>query len=261
MHQFILSLQSEFYKSRRTIAFWGAVVLPVIICTVIAIGYFVNSSIFINTPGELQWARYIGSILGIMGTFLLPMFVVFIAFSVNNMEHRSEMWKSLFALPLNRWSIYGSKYVFAVILIAICLGLFNFLLVISGNLLGWLKPEMKFQDYNVTTLAFTLHLKLFLSALGILSIQFMLSLLWADFLKPMGVGLVGTIFGLISANSGWEHAYIIPYAHPVLGIMSTRTKGTLPEVSLVTNEIYVSISVAIAAFIIGYYMVTKRSIK
>lgn len=261
MYQFILSLQSEFYKSRKTLAFWSAAVLPVVICGIIAAGYFANSAGLANVPGEAQWVRLIGSIMGVMGTLLLPIFVVFVAYSVNSIEHRADMWKSLFALPLNRWSIYASKYLFAVALITICLTLFCTLLLASGSILGSLKPELKFQEFDAAPIVVDLHLKLFLSALGILSIQFLFSLLWSDFLKPMGIGFLGTIMGLIAANSGWEYAYAIPYAHPALGIMGTRTKGSIPEVTFLTNETYVSVMVAAATFLLGYYIVSRKSIR
>lgn len=261
MNQFIFSLQSEFYKSRKTLAFWSAVILPMVICGIIATGYFANSTKLANVAGEIQWVRYIGSIMGVMGTLLLPIFVVFVAYSVNNIEHRSDMWKSLFSLPLNRWSIYASKYVFAVALTSICLTLFCTLLLASGTLLGWLRPELKFQDFNATGTVVDLHVKLFLSALGILSIQFLLSLMWTDFLKPMGIGFLGSVMGLIAANSGWEYAYAIPYAHPALGIMATRTKGSIPDVNFLTNETYVSLVVAAATFVLGYYMVSRKSVR
>ncbi len=261
MHPFILSLRSEFYKSRKTLAFWSAVILPVAICGLVATGYFINSHKVINNPAALQWLRYMGSILGVMGVLLLPMFVIFAAYSVNNMEHRSEMWKSLFSMPLNKWTIYGSKYVFAVILNAICLFLFATLIIGTGNLLGLLKPELKFQDFSIARTAYELHLKLFLSTLGMLSIQFFLSLIWSDFIKPMGIGLIGTIAGLISTNTGWEYAYTIPYAHPMLSLMSGGGKGKMPEVTFVTRETCISLAVALAAFVAGYFILLKRSVK
>ena len=261
MHQFILSLRSEFYKSRRTLAFWSAVVLPVAICGLVATGYFVNSHKLINTPGMLQWLRYMGAIMNVMGILVLPMFIVFLAYSVNNMEHRSEMWKSLFSLPLNKWSIYGSKYLFAVILNAICLLLFASLIVGSGTLLGILRPELKFQDYSITAIAYELHLKLFLSSLGILSIQFFLSLIWSDFIRPMGIGFIGTIAGIISTNAGWDYAYTLPYAHPALALINNRGTGRIPQVNFLTSETYVSLLVALAAFVGGYLIVSKRSVK
>ena len=85
--------------------------------------------------------------------------------------------------------------------------------------------------------------------------------MWSDFLKPMGIGFLGSVMGLIAANNGWEYAYAIPYAHPALGIMGTRTKGSIPDVSFLTNETYVSLVVTATTFVMGYYMVSRKSIR
>jgi len=115
-----------------------------------------------------------------------------------------------------------------------------------------------------------IYFKLFLSSLGILSIQFLLSLLFRDFLKPMGIGFVSIITGVILATKGWEYAYTFPYSHPMLTIMTIggqmRNKpgpGGLPQVNIniFTKEIFVSLAIAILVFIAGYFIVLKKSVK
>ena len=262
MQSFILSLQSEFYKSRKTLAFWSAIILPLAITGLVFLGSYTNSHKMADNPAILLWFRYVSAIMGPMGILLLPMFVVFIAYSVNNLEHRSEMWKSLFSLPINKWSIYGSKFAFCLILNAFCLSLFATLILASGNLLGFLKPELKFHDYSVVKLVYDLHLKLFLSSLGILSLQFLMSLIWSDFLKPMGIGFVGTIAAIISVNVNWEYVRFFPYAHPLIAIQSGPGKVKVTQqIDFFTSEIIVSLSIAVVAFIAGYFIVSKRSVK
>src|SRR6476661_6915100 len=245
MQAFVLSLRSEFYKSRNTLAFWSAIILPIAIVGLVFFGFYTNSDKMQNMAPMFQWFRYFGAILGVMGILLLPMFVIFISYSVNNMEHRSEMWKSLFSLPLGKWSIYSSKYFFTVILNALCISMFFGLIIGSGQLLSLLKPVFRFDEFQIAKFAFDFHLKMFLATLGILSIQFLLSLVWADFLKPMGIGFIGTICGIIAGNTGWKYAYMIPYAHPFLTVNGYQPKGQTPQINFLTNEIYVSIGVAI----------------
>lgn len=127
-------------------------------------------------------------------------------------------------------------------------------------------PEFKFNQYDISGLLFKMHLKLFLASTGILSIQFLFSLLWADFLKPMGIGFMLTIFGIITANLGWQYAYTIPYAHPMLAlnnimgqIMNNKTQQRAFD--LMDKEIYVSLSVALITFVAGYFVVNNRNIK
>jgi hypothetical protein len=267
MRGFVLSLQSEFYKTRKTLGFWAAILLPLLICLLVTIGFFYTKDAkMINAPGMLLWLRFSGAILGIMGSLILPMFVIFLAYSVNSVEHKADTWKTLFSLPIPKWSVYSAKYLYAFFLLMMSLLLFVLFTIGFGNLLGILRPELKFADYHMEEMLLQVYFKLFLSALGILSIQFLLSLLWADFLKPMGIGFVLTIAGVITATADWTYAYLFPYAHPMMALKTTlpHSKGkgsTQMVINIFTSDVYVSLVVSVAVFIAGYYIVQRKSVK
>ena len=132
MRSLYISLTSEFYKSRKTLAFWAAIVLPIVICGLIMIGFYSGSAKILkfNYPGLVLWGQFSGATLGVMGMLILPFYVMFMAFSVNNIEHKNDTWKTLFSQPLNKLSIYAAKYAYAVALLFICIFLFG---IISGN--------------------------------------------------------------------------------------------------------------------------------
>ena len=264
MRSLYISLTSEFYKSRKTLAFWAAIILPVLICALIAFGYFSNSAkvLKFNYPGIVLWGQYSGAALGVMGMLILPFYIMFMAFSVNNIEHKNDTWKTLFAQPLNKFSIYAAKYLYAVMLLLICLILFALLTISSGYLLQALVPKYTFNDYNPILLLTKFYLKLFLASLGILSVQFVFSLIWSDFLKPMGIGFVGIIAGIITANVGWEYAYLIPYSAPTLALKVTRVKNAkIEDFPIFTQEIWVSLVFAAVLFVLGYFILAKKNIK
>ena len=264
MRSLYISLTSEFYKSRKTLAFWAAILLPVLICGLIAFGFYSNSEklLKLNYPGLALWGQYSGATLGVMGMLILPFYVMFMAFSVNNIEHKNDTWKTLFAQPLNKFSIYAAKFLYAVLLLFICLVLFASLTIAFGYLLQVLVPKFTFKDYNPIVLLCKFYSKLFLASLGILSVQFVFSLIWADFLKPMGIGFVGIIAGIITANVGWKYAYLIPYSDPTLALKVTRVKGAkLEDFPIFSQEIWVSVIFAAAMFILGYFILLKRNIK
>jgi len=268
MKGFILSFRSEFYKTRKTAGFWSAVILPLLLCLLLFMGFYSQSAKLAPMPGMMLWVRFSGAILGVMGSLLLPMLIVFIAYSVNSIEHKADTWKTLFSLPISKLSVYAAKYVYALSLVFLCLALFVLFTIGFGNLLGVLKPELKFKDYNMTSLLVQLYFKLFMSSLGILSIQFLLSLLFRDFLKPMGIGFVCTITGVILATTGWQYAYWFPYSHPMLALQALpRNRPGMPPpsqaitVDLFTHEIYVSLAIAVVVFIAGYFIVLKKSVK
>ncbi|MCZ4245883.1 ABC transporter permease [Pedobacter punctiformis] len=266
MRSLYISLFSEFYKSRKTLAFWAAIILPVVICGLITFGFYSSSEkiLAMHYPPMLLWLRYIGAALGVMGVLILPFYVIFMAFSVNNIEHKNDTWKTLFAQPLNKFSIYTAKYLYAVILIFICLFLFAVLTLAFGHLLQVLVPKYNLNEFDPSVLLIKFYFKLFLSSLGILSIQFILSLVWADFLKPMGIGFVGTIMGIITANVSWKYAYLIPYSHPSLVLSSSTAVKKLKnpaDFEIFTQEVWTSLIFAVVLFIIGYFIASRKSIK
>jgi hypothetical protein len=264
MKGLILSFRSEFYKSRKTFGFWGAIILPFIICLFVFIGFYLNSDKLSALPGQFLWIRFSGIIFNVMGTLLLPMYIVFIAYSVNSIEYKADTWKTLFSLPISKWAVYSAKYLFAFFLVLLCLLLFYFFTLASGNLLGVLKPELNFYDYNIMSGLLMVYIKLLFASLGILSIQFLLSLLWSDFLKPLGIGFIGTIAGIIVVANGWAYSYLVPYAHPMLalfGIMKSKMKSINYDVDFFTKEIAVSIVVAVVVFLSGFFIVQRKSIK
>ncbi|MFD2874622.1 ABC transporter permease [Mucilaginibacter ximonensis] len=266
MKGFLLSLQSEFYKSRKTLGFWAAILLPLILTFFVSIGFYTHANKLSAYPGMILWFQFAGLTLNIMGALLLPMFVIFIAYSVNSIEHKADTWKTLFSLPIAKWSVYSAKFVYALLLLLITLLLFAVFTVGFGDLLGLLKPSLKFADYHAEWILLQIYFKLFLAALGILSIQFLLSLLWSDFLKPMGIGFVLFILGVIAVGTSWTYAYLIPYAHPMLALksMMPHKPGTPADkiiIDVFTQDVFVSLIIFAVVFVAGFFIVQRKSVK
>ena len=157
MSGLILSFRSEFYKTRKTAGFWSPVLLPLLLCLLVFAGFYTKSAQIANQPGFVLWLKFSGSILGIMGSLILPMLIVFIAYSVNSIEHKADTWKTLFSLPINKFSIYTAKYLYALSLVFLCLFLFVLFTLGFGNLLALMKPELRFGDYSVARILFQVY--------------------------------------------------------------------------------------------------------
>lgn len=265
MNGFLVSFWSEFYKTRKTLGFWSSIILPLFLNLLAFVIFYTKSEKFMMMQPMVLWIQFTTISLGIMGTLLLPMFVIFIAYSVNSVEHKADTWKTLFSLPISRWSVYGAKFCYATFLVFLSLALFGLFTIAFGNLLGLLKPELRFSEYHMELQVTQVYFKLFLSCLGILAIQFLLSLLWADFLKPMGIGFIATITGVILASKNWDYAYTFPYAHPMVALSSMikHNKGPVRDlqIDVFTKDVYVSLGVAIVVFVAGYFIVRKKSVK
>ncbi len=262
MRSFFVSLNSEFYKSRKTLAFWSAILLPLVICLLMSWGFISQAPKLANNSAQILWFRYFTAIFGVMGILLLPVLVIYNTYAVTNMEYKGDTWKSLFSLPLPKLSIYASKYVYIVFLTFITMLLFAVFIILTGHGIQLIKSELKFGEYNPNQILFRSFSKLFLSSIGIISIQFLMNLMWNDFLKPFGIGFLFTIMGIITANVGWKYVDYLPYAYPNLAVRNImQTKGDFNKMLIFDQPIYNSLIYGIIVFIIGYFMLAKKTIK
>lgn len=262
MRSFIVSLSSEFYKSRKTLAFWSAILLPLVICILMSWGFVSQTAKLAHDPAAVLWFRYISAILGVMGVLLLPVLVIYNTYAVTNMEYKGDTWKSLFSLPLPKLSIYASKYLYIVGLTFLTMALFSVFIIGSGHLIQLISPQLEFSDYNPNKIIFKFFTKLFLSSIGIISIQFLMNLIWSDFLKPFGIGFLMTIMGIITANVNWKYVSYLPYAYPNLTVNQiSKTKGDFNAMAIFDQGIYNSLICGALIFIIGYFIVAKKTIK
>ncbi|MES2417911.1 MAG: ABC transporter permease [Bacteroidota bacterium] len=262
MRSLFVSLSSEFYKSRKTLAFWSAVLLPLVICVLMSWGFISQAAKLANDPAPILWFRYISAILGVMGVLLLPVLVIYNTYAITNMEYKGDTWKSLFSLPLPKLSIYTSKYIYIVFLTFITMLLFALLIIATGHGIQLIKPQLEFGDYNPNLLIFKFFGKLFLSSIGIISIQFLMNLMWNDFLKPFGIGFLLTIMGIITANVNWKYVDYLPYAYPNLTVTNImHTKGDFNKMVVFDQGIYNSLICGAIVFVIGYFLISKKTIK
>ncbi|WP_447641294.1 MULTISPECIES: ABC transporter permease [Chitinophagaceae] len=275
MSAIFISLRSEFYKFKRSPILISTAAFPLTLVALYVWGYSQHpwDDQAIKDAGAqismIQWAQYISSIGGALSTFLVPMFTVFIAYSVNDIEHKSDMWKSLFALPLSKVSIYAGKYLFAIGLLLTTMLLFYVLSSAGLHFLSWKNPNKYFFDQyrhgdNNLVLYF---FKFFLSSLGILGGQMTLSFLWKDFFKPMGIGLLGTIIGALWAVKKPETAFLFPYAQPARAAFINHVDIRQPDINLFMNselfssEIVMSLLYLFIFAVLGFFVVSKRNIK
>ncbi|RYG13267.1 MAG: ABC transporter permease [Chitinophagaceae bacterium] len=262
MRSLLVSLTSEFYKSRKTLAFWSAILLPLVICVLMSWGFINQATKLANDPAMVLWFRYITAILGVMGVLLLPVLVIYNTYAITNMEYKGDTWKSLFSLPLPKLSIYTSKYIYIVFLTFLTMFLFAVFIIGSGHVIQFIKPELEFGDYNPNTIIIKFFGKLFLSSIGIISIQFLMNLMWNDFLKPFGIGFLMTIMGIITASVNWKYVDYLPYAYPNLTVTKIMaTKGDINKMIVFDQGIYNSLICGAVVFIIGYFIVAKKTIK
>ena len=214
MKKFISIFKAEHYKTKGNIA-----ILLFLLCPLVAItGVYTNTSI--NTymsvrAGELveisvnPWINLIGKNL-IMLYMFYPILVSILVYALYDMEYRNRNLKRLFTLPFSVQTQYTSKIVFLseVLFISSLLAYASF--IAGGFLLSHALPVLTFQDYDIRLACFYLHTRLFIGLLTVSFIQYSLSLIFRNFVVPVGFGCFMTLFSLITINKSWS--YLNPYA-------------------------------------------------
>lgn len=270
----LISLRSEFYKFKKSTILFSSLLFPLLIVGLFIWGLAGHAPTEepikenISMLGLYQWGQYIANLGSTLSTFLIPMFTMFVAYSVNDIEHKSDMWKSLFSLPISKFGIYAGKYLFAICLLLLTMLTFYILSWLGIHFLSGFNKGFHYGDYTKGYNDMLLYFcKFFLSSLGILSVQMTFSFVWKDFFKPMGIGLLGIIVGNIWAFRKPETAQWFPYSQPFKAAFIARPDLKTKHIDLFQNfdifssEIVLSLVYLVAFAILGFFIVSKKNTK
>jgi hypothetical protein len=252
------TLSGDVLKLRRTAALRLALVsgaLPVLLT--FCIFYFKGQ--YIIKGGIDPWPKFVSMAWQTAGTLLLPLFVVLLTSLIVNVETKSAAWKHLFALPVGRGAVFISKLLVLLALNALALLMFSGLLLGAGFLLGLLKPGLGFQTHYAplqTVLWMLAHT--YVATLGLLAVQYIVSLYWRSFVVPVGVGMGAVVATIALLN--WEHVNKIPYSSPLGTTMQMKMSkmGGLEVAHTLFKHEWYSLAWFAGALLIGYVLLHLR---
>lgn len=252
MKQFFLCLQSEFIKSKRTFALTGIILMPLTIGIVSFLIFYLKSDYFAATETNM-WLLFGGNVFGILTGLLLPFFIIVVSFANSNLETRADAWKNLFTLPVPKSTVYTAKFIFNLLQIAVSLILLCLIIFADGYLLSIVKPELRFQDYNESALIISFFVKVFISMIGLYSIQSAINILWNDFIKSVGLGFLLAVTGLML--TGWSNGYLFAYSLP-----GKIAQQFYKEDAIIFNrEAFSSLCWGILFFAAGFWLVKRKT--
>ncbi len=251
-------IRQEFFKIKNTLAFRSAFIIPFLLNLLIVVAFITKAEEFIKLNDANIWYRYLSFILGVMGSLILPMYIIFLTFSINDIEHKADTWKNIFSYPIEKRKVFLSKWISSVLIFALFILSFYLFTMLAGIILGQIEPRFGFQNHSMWMLLFQAYLKLFISSIALLSLQFFFSMLWSDFMKSMGIGLLLTIASMIIFR--WEYIYAIPYAQPIYSVSNLFEASKEVAVNFNSKEIYYSISTGLIFTALSYMIMKRKSI-
>ncbi|MDP4117062.1 MAG: ABC transporter permease [Bacteroidota bacterium] len=208
-------IKAEFLKIKNSKIIWVSLLGPLVIIALQFSRQLYYAAMYIPKPGINPWIGYFSSSWQAISFLLLPFYLILISNFIVYEEHKSDTWKDIFILPINTKYIFISKFTVVLILFTLTLIYFNFLQIFSGLILGYIKKEFLLMSYSPDyKQSSTFMLKIFLSSLSIVSLQFWLSLRNKNYIVPISIGIMGIVFGIMIFQ--WKYSYYIPFTYPTL---------------------------------------------
>lgn len=240
--------RTEIIKSKNTFALWLAVLGAAFIPSVMFLIYLNRWESFVPKAGDNPWTIFLANAWNVVSFIFIPFFVVLLCTLVMGIEHKSNTWKHLFTLPVSKSAVYLGKLLIIISLVIACYVLFIGFLLVSGSVLGLIKPKLGFLAHTpdlppVLKTAF----KSFVSTLGILGIHYWLSIRLKNMILPIGIGLVGIVTATILINF-WKNIIYYPYAFTII----STSPMFKPDGFLAASEWY-SLGYFVVFGVLGYF--------
>ena len=257
MNNFICSFQSEWLKTKRSLAFWLVIIGGFFIPLIMLIKRLIyNDNLYVEVKTPMFWNFLMNQSWQLMAIFLLPMGVIIATSLITQIEFKNNTWKQLHTTPQAMTVIFWSKFAVILVMLLEFFIFFNLGIFISGAL-----PSLVFidVDYPTQVFPFLYFLKssthFFIDCLPIVAIQYLVSLHYKNFLVPLSIGIGILLASIIAVE--WKYGYTIPYTYCIYYFFELRQAKVNPLQTF--NIHYWALGYFVAFTLISYVLyITKR---
>lgn len=256
-NSFLNCFQSEYLKTKRSLAFWMVLVGGFFTPTIIIVARLINwNSLGPIYSSDEFWLLHWKNSWESVAIFFLPLGAILSTSLIAQIEYKNNTWKQLHTLPLNLTTIFVAKLAVIVVLMLQFFVLFNIGIYLSAMIPYVMVSGLQYPPQPIPYFNFLQENALyFIDCLPIVALQYLISLRYANFLMPVGLGFVFWVGSL--AGLPWKYGYVIPYTYTMYNYLKTGTssKAAIPDV-----DIHLMAIVYFALFtIVGYILyVTKK---
>lgn len=241
------TLRAEALKLKRTRALWLAVGAPL---SVVVLYLLLVTSGRVN-PAEAGWAKQAQSMIGMWAMFMVPLYVALETAFINAIDHNAHAWKHLFSLPVPRWSVHAAKLLMAFVIVAlssVIVGAGLIASILALKVVGFGVPG----DPVPWSLVVQRLLYCYGGSLAVISIHHGLSIRLHGFEWPLGIGIVGMIFGTqVSLSSTYWP--LLPWGYSTVATVVSNPEHRLWAIGL-------SGGLAALVGLISGYDTTRRNV-
>ncbi|MEZ4904003.1 MAG: ABC transporter permease [Spirosomataceae bacterium] len=213
MVTFFYSFQSEWLKTKRSLAAWLVVIGGFFIPSIMLARHLLYPN-QIRTESQTPrfWETLMSQSWQFMSIFLLPMGVILATSLIAQIEFRNNTWKQLHTTPQGFSVIFWSKLSIILLMMFQFFILFNIGIYLSGVVPSFIIKDMDYPQepfpvgYFLRTSCY-----FFIDCLPIVALQYLVSIQFRNFFVPLGVG-IGTLLAALFAIQ-WEYGFLVPYTY------------------------------------------------
>lgn len=213
-------------------------------------GNFLN---MISDPNAPAWEDLIIGPAAMNG-LIFPMLAAVIASRICDMEHRGNTWKLLECNNENRKTIWLCKFTIVAMLMLAAILIQALVIVAYGKAVGIVQP------LPIRTLAaFTLGT--IMVTFVVVTIQVFFSLVFANQLVPMSIGMIGALIGFISAllPAGVRNILIWGNYAELMVLGQNTSSGNLQSGELVVQDInFIPLTILFVIGLIAFVLFQRK---
>lgn len=254
--QYLLSVQSEWMKTRRSTAALlvviGAFFIPAII---IFMRFVQREQLAALYQSPSFWHNHFFKHWQTMAFLLLPMGVILCVSLITQIEYRNNTWKQLHTTPQSFPVIFFAKLTVIILMMLQFFILFTIGIYVSAVMPLLFSKQaiypvqpIPWQDMLLT------NAKFFLASLPVLAIQYLLSLRFKNFMLPLGAGIVLLVASTFAIQ--WEYGYTLPFTYTGYTYLLCAASHT--TIQMPVNILWMSVIMFSVFTIAGYCLYTSK---
>ena len=204
-------------------------------------------------PAAPAWEDLIIGPTAINGLFF-PILAAVIASRICDMEHKGNTWKLLECNNQNRKSVWFCKFTIVSMLMMLAIFIQTFTIIVYGNSVGIVQPLPV-----RTLLGFVFGTAMI--TFVVVTIQVFFSLVCANQLVPMSIGMVGALIGFISTllPPGIRNILIWGNYAELMVLRQDTSSGNLQSSSVVVRNInLVPLAILFVVGLVAYVVFRKK---
>lgn len=250
--QLLHSFQSEWLKTKRSMAFWlclfGGFFVPLIF---FATYLFLHTSINMYTQVPDIWVSHFDKSWSNMAYLLLPAGVILASSLITQLEYKNNTWKQLHTTPQSLAVVFASKLLVIIGMTLMFFVFFNIGIILSGEI-PCLMFNRTFSNQPIPYEYFLkTNVKFFIACLPVIAFQYLVSLRFKNFIGAVGLGLLALISTIIAFS--WEYVYLSPFSY------SFFISGMKPQLDISSH--WLALVYTAALLVAAYFLYTTRKEK